>query len=91
MSILEGRIGQRVGNEISIVDDPTLEGLYGSYKFDSEGSEGRRKVIVDKGILKSFMHNLETSSKMGVESTWKWKSHELQKSPHSQDEQHIHR
>ena len=69
MSILEGRIGQRVGNEINIVDDPTLEGLYGSYKFDSEGSEGRRKVIVDKGILKSFMHNLETSSKMGVEST----------------------
>ncbi|MGC8932290.1 MAG: TldD/PmbA family protein [Candidatus Methanodesulfokora sp.] len=69
MSVLEGRIGQRVGENVNIVDDPTIEGLYGSYKFDSEGSEGRRKLIVEGGVLKGFMHNLETSSKMGVEST----------------------
>ncbi len=70
MSILEGRIGERVGREIvNVSDDPTLPGLYGSYAFDSEGSRARKKHLVREGVLTSFMHNLETASRMGTVST----------------------
>jgi len=70
MSILEGRIGERVGREIvNVADDPTLPGLYGSYAFDSEGSRAVKKYLVKGGVLTSFMHNLETASRMGTSST----------------------
>ena len=69
-SILEGRLGEKVGNEIvNAVDDPTIPGLYGSYPFDSEGTPSRKKYLVKNGILNSFMHNIETSSRMNVENT----------------------
>jgi TldD protein len=66
-SILEGKVGTRVAAEcISIVDDATIAGSWGSYRYDSEGVPGERRVIVEKGVLKGFMHSLETAAKMGV-------------------------
>ncbi len=69
-SILSGRLGDRVGSDlVSVVDDPTLEGLYGFYRYDDEGTESRRKYIVKGGILSGYMTNLETSSRLGMEPT----------------------
>ncbi|MFQ6065090.1 MAG: TldD/PmbA family protein [Candidatus Bathyarchaeia archaeon] len=68
MSILEGKINEKVGSEIvTVIDDPTLKGKFGYFPYDSEGTPARRKVLVKNGILRGFMHNLETSSRMGVE------------------------
>jgi TldD protein len=67
-SILEGRIGTRIAAEcISIVDDSTVPTSWGSYRYDSEGVQGQRRVLVEKGVLKGFMHSLETAGKMKVE------------------------
>ncbi len=64
-SILEGMVGKAVGSEtMTIVDDPTLKGLYGSFSYDSEGTRAERKVLVDNGLLRGFMHSIETSSRM---------------------------
>jgi len=49
-----------------VVDDSTLEGSWGSYKYDSEGTPGGRRVIIENGVLKGFMHSLETAARMGV-------------------------
>lgn len=66
-SILEGKVGTRIAAEcISIVDDATIPGSWGSYRYDSEGVPGERRVIVENGVLKGFMHSLETAAKMGV-------------------------
>jgi len=68
VSILEGKIGQKIASElITIVDDPTVEGLWGSYKYDSEGVPGKRKVLVENGVLKEYMHSLETACKFKSE------------------------
>jgi TldD protein len=68
MSILEGKIGKNVGSEdVTVVDDPTLKGSFGYFLYDSEGTLARRKVLVEKGVLKEFMHTLETSSRMDAE------------------------
>ncbi len=67
-SILEGRLGTKIAADcITIVDDATLPKSWGSYRYDSEGVAGRRRVLVEKGVLKQFMHSLETAAKMGVE------------------------
>lgn len=67
-SILEGKLGTRVAAEcISIVDDATVPGSWGSYPYDSEGVAGQRRVLVEKGVLRGFLHSLETAARMGVE------------------------
>ncbi|MGQ9732296.1 MAG: TldD/PmbA family protein [Candidatus Zipacnadales bacterium] len=67
-SILDGKLGTQVASElVTVVDDSTIPGSWGSYKYDSEGTPGQRRTLIEKGILKGFMHSLETAARMGVE------------------------
>jgi TldD protein len=66
-SILEGKLGTQVAAGcICIVDDSTIPASWGSYTYDSEGVPGQRRVLVEQGVLKGFLHSLETAAKMGV-------------------------
>jgi TldD protein len=61
-SCLEGRMGERIGsNLVTIADDPRVKGGYGSFPFDSEGVVGKKKVLVDRGILNEYILNRETA------------------------------
>lgn len=67
-SILEGKLGTRVASElITVVDDSTIPLSWGSYAYDSEGTPGQRRVLIENGMLKGFMHSLETAARMGAE------------------------
>ncbi len=69
-SILVGKMDKKVGSDmISVIDDPTIEGLYGSYKYDDEGTESKRKYIVKRGLLSGYMTSLETASRLRIEPT----------------------
>jgi TldD protein len=69
-SILSGKLDTKVAADcITIVDDATIPGSWGSYRYDSEGVSGQRRMIVENGVLKGFMHSLETAAKMGVAPT----------------------
>ena len=58
-SVFRDRIGQRVANElVTIVDDATLPGRYGSYRFDDEGTPAQRTVLVENGILKNYLTDI---------------------------------
>ena len=66
-SLLRDRLGTRVASEcITIVDDATLPGAWGSYQYDSEGVAGQRRRLVENGVLTGYLHSLETAAKMGV-------------------------
>jgi len=66
-SIIEGKLGRQIASQlINVIDDSTIEGSWGSYEYDSEGTPGGRCVIIENGVLKGFMHSLETAAKMGV-------------------------
>ncbi|MDH4179882.1 MAG: TldD/PmbA family protein [Armatimonadota bacterium] len=69
-SILDGKLGAKIAADcITVVDDSDIFGSWGSYQYDSEGTPGGRRVLVEKGVLKGFLHSLETAGKMGVEPT----------------------
>ncbi|MBI0582980.1 MAG: TldD/PmbA family protein [Methanomassiliicoccus sp.] len=69
-SFLTDQVGKVVANEqITMVDDGTLDGAYGSLQFDDEGTPSSRTVIIRDGIYTGYMHNLETGAEMGVPST----------------------
>lgn len=66
-SIVAGKLGERIGSElVTIVDDSTIDGKWGSYKYDSEGTPGSRRVLIEKGVLKGYMHSLETAARTGM-------------------------
>ncbi len=67
-------LGERVaGDNVTVVDDGTmvLEGIggFGTSPFDGEGLPTRRKVIVERGILKNYVMNTYTARKLGMAST----------------------
>jgi PmbA protein len=69
-SYLEGKLGSRIGSEaFTVYDDPTIEWASGSFTFDGEGCPAKKKMVVDRGILKTYLHDSYTSGKASVENT----------------------
>jgi len=69
-SFLIDKIGSEVASEkFTLVDDPALKGTYGSRGFDDEGVPARKNVIVEKGVLKTYLHNSTTAKKFKADTT----------------------
>ncbi len=70
LSPLGDRIGQRLAPEsVTVSDDPLHPGGLASRRFDFEGTPSRKTTIVDKGVLKSFIHNTTTAKIYDTVST----------------------
>ncbi len=64
-----GAVGKVIGNEkVSVLEDPTMPGQRGFYAFDDEGTPSQRSVLVDHGVLKTYIYDRQTSKKDGVAS-----------------------
>lgn len=51
-----GLIGQKVASDkVTLIDDGTIAGLYGSAAIDDEGNPTKRNILIEKGILKGYM------------------------------------
>jgi PmbA protein len=69
-SPMEGKIGEKLfDDKISVLDDPTLDGRFGSAPYDDEGVAHRRQALVDQGVLNDFIYDLKTAAQAGAEST----------------------
>ncbi len=69
-SFLAGKLGEKVaGDNITIIDDGTLPGGFGTTPFDGEGVPTRRTLVIEKGVLKSYLLNTYTARKLGLQTT----------------------
>ena len=69
-SILWNRLGEKLfSDKVTIVDDGTLPRRVGSSPTDAEGVKSSRKILVKNGIINSYLYNIYTANKDGVEST----------------------
>jgi len=67
-SVLGGKLGEKLGSDlVTIVDDPTLDS-YGFMAYDDEGVQTKRKVLMEKGIMRSYLMDIETGSRLGYRS-----------------------
>ncbi len=70
ISPMVGKVGEKLfDHQLTLVDDPTLDGKIGSASHDDEGVAHRRNVLVEQGVLKGFLYDLKTAAQSGVEST----------------------
>jgi PmbA protein len=64
------QLGQQVASpNVTVIDDGTMPGLFGTSPFDGEGLPTRRTIIVEKGILKNYLLNTYTARKLNMQST----------------------
>ncbi len=74
-SFLAGKLGESIAaSGVTIIDDnamllPSGVGGFGTSPFDGEGLPSRRTVVVEDGILQSYLLNTYTARKLGMKST----------------------
>src|SRR5579864_7796077 len=69
-SFLAGKLGEKIASEaLTIIDDATMPGLFGSCPFDDEGVASRRTVVIEGGVLKSYLLNSYSARKLGLRTT----------------------
>jgi PmbA protein len=69
-SYLAGKLGQKVAHEnVTVIDDGTIPGLFGTSPFDDEGVPSRRTVVIERGVLKNYLLNTYAARKLGMKTT----------------------
>ncbi len=68
-SLFIDKLEQKVASsKVTVLDAPLSKNVFYTY-FDGEGVAKFNKSVIDKGVLKTYFHNLSTASKSGVEPT----------------------
>ena len=69
-SFLAGKLGEKIaGENITVIDDGAMPGGFGTSPFDDEGVPTRRTLVIEKGVLKSYLLNTYTARKLGLKTT----------------------
>lgn len=70
------RVGERIASPlVTAFSDPALPG-YGHYRYDHEGTPGRRVVHIENGIFRGFMNSRQTAAVLGVQPNGHFKATE---------------
>jgi PmbA protein len=70
MSMFADRMEKKVGNSyLTMYDDPLDDSMFESRTFDDEGTPVRKTAVIEKGIVKNFLHNYSTAKKYNVDTT----------------------
>jgi len=63
-TVLADKLGEEVAlDTVNIYDDPSIM-EFGFYPFDDEGVKSEKRAIVERGVLKDFLHSRETAAKL---------------------------
>ena len=69
-SLFAGKLGETIASPLlTLVDDGRLPGGLGSEPWDGEGLPTRRNVLIENGVLGTYLHSLKTAAEMGVAPT----------------------
>ncbi|MDQ2900645.1 MAG: TldD/PmbA family protein [Acidobacteriota bacterium] len=69
-SFLAGKLGEKVASEnVTVIDDGTIPGLFGTSPFDDEGVATRRTPVIERGVLKNYLLNTYSARKLGMKTT----------------------
>lgn len=65
-----GKLGQQIANpKVTAIDDGTIPNGWGSINIDDEGTPARRNILIEKGVLKTYMIDKLNGRRMGMDST----------------------
>ena len=83
-SVFCGKLGEEIAAPIvNAIDDATLEGEWGSINVDDEGAATRKNVLIENGVLKSYLVDYLNGLRMGMPSTGSGRRQSYQFAPTS--------
>ncbi|NLH95574.1 MAG: TldD/PmbA family protein [Synergistaceae bacterium] len=69
-SVYRDRLGEQVASPlVTLVDDATIPRAYGSYEADDEGTPSQRTILIDRGVLKAYLTDVQSAQKGGLPLT----------------------
>ena len=69
-SIFRHKMGQKIASDkVTLIDDGSLPGLYGSSMFDDEGMPRQKNVLIENGVLTSFLADRLGAKRIGCPRT----------------------
>jgi TldD protein len=69
-SILLDKLGKKIASDIvTFYDDGTIDGAFGSFKYDDEGVPAQKTLLIKDGVVAGLMHNRETAQKLNAKPT----------------------
>ncbi|NLW40825.1 MAG: TldD/PmbA family protein [Tissierellia bacterium] len=69
-SVFAGKLGKQVASPlVTAIDDGTIPNEWGSLNVDDEGTPTQRNVLIENGILKSYLVDKLNGKRMGMKST----------------------
>ena len=69
-SVFSDKLGQQIASsKVTAIDDGTLQNHWGSANIDDEGNPTQKNVLIENGILKSFMVDKLNGRRMGMKAT----------------------
>jgi PmbA protein len=69
-SFLAGKLGEKIASDtVTVIDDGTVVGGFGTSPFDGEGVPTRRTIVIENGVLKSYLLNTYTAKKLKLQTT----------------------
>jgi len=69
-SILLDKLGKRIASKfVTFYDDGTIEGAFGSFKYDDEGIPAQKTLLIKDGVVVGLMHSRETAQKFNAKPT----------------------
>lgn len=70
ISVFSSKMGEQIASDVvTLVDDGSIENSWGSLGVDDEGKKTQKNVLIQNGILKSYMIDKLNGRRMGMEST----------------------
>jgi TldD protein len=68
--VLSNNLGKKIASDIvTFYDDGTINGAFGSFKYDDEGVPAQKTLLIKDGVVTGLMHNRETAQKFNAEPT----------------------
>ena len=68
--VLANNLGKKIASDVvTFYDDGTINGAFGSFKYDDEGVPAKKTLLIKDGVVTGLMNNRETAQKFSVEPT----------------------
>jgi len=81
-SVLQDKVGKKIAsNVVTFYDDGTLDGAFGSFKYDDEGVPAQKTLLVKDGVVTGLMHSRETAQKFDAKPTGNMRAEDFRVEP----------
>ena len=69
-SVLSGKIGEKIASDkVTIIDDGSIDGLWGTTKIDDEGELTRKNILIENGVLVNYLNDEINNRKLNMKLT----------------------